>query len=88
MEYKEILELAEYCLEIGVETRYCMWFGGYVLYFNNGSGCTQHSGSYGAEEGCVEFGYTGTDLDFTRTTLEEAKKFVKENKEFLNRADN
>jgi len=85
MEYKEIIELADYCDEIGVEIKYSMWFGGYVLYFNNGGFCAQHSKTKGAENGFVLFGYNDYQIYDKPVTLEEAKKFVKENKEFLNK---
>ena len=87
VEYKEILELADYCVEIGVEIKYCMWLGGYTLYFNNGGICAQHSGIEGAENGFVLFSYNDFQIH-DKLTLEEAKRFVKENKEFFNRADN
>lgn len=85
MEYKEIIELAEYCLEIGVEIKYWRWFGGYVLYFNNEGICAQHNEIEGAENGFVVFDYNDHEIDDKLVTLEEAKKFVKENKEFLNK---
>ena len=84
MEYKEILELADYCDEIGVEIKYSRWLGGLVLYFNNEGLCAQHSGIEGAENGFVIFDYNDHEIDDKLVTLEEAKKFVKENKELLN----
>jgi hypothetical protein len=85
VEYKEIIELADYCDEIGVEIKYSMWFGGYVLYFNNEGICAQHNEIEGAENGFVVFDYNDHEIDNKLVTLEEAKKFVKENKDFLNK---
>jgi hypothetical protein len=85
VEYKEIIELSDYCLEIGVEIKYNMWFGGYVICFNNGGICAQHSRIKGAENGFVLFDYNDHEIDDKLVNLEEAKKFVKENKEFLNK---
>jgi hypothetical protein len=85
VEYKEIIELSDYCLEIGVEIKYSMWFGGYVLCFNNEGICAQHNKIEGAENGFVMFDYNDHEIDDKPVTLEEAKKFVKENKEFLNK---
>jgi hypothetical protein len=85
VKFKEIIELADYCDEIGVEIKYSMWFGGYVLYFNNEGICAQHYEIKGAENGFVVFDYHDHEIDDKPVTLEEAKKFVKENKEFLNK---
>lgn len=85
MEYKEIIELADYCDEIGVEIKRSTWFDGHVLYFNNYGICTQHYEIEGAENGFMVFDYHNHEIDEKPVTLEEAKKFVKENKEFLNK---
>lgn len=85
--YNEILELEKYCNEIGVKTRKISYFGGWALYFQKGD-VIQHRGSYGNNAGCVEFGYTGfEEVDFKATTLENAKEFVKTNKDILNEGE-
>lgn len=57
--YKEILELAKFCEENGIEIVQGELLDGYGLRFNNGGDVVQHMGSYGNSRGCVEFGYTG-----------------------------
>lgn len=83
--YKEILELAKFCEENGIEIVQGELLDGYGLRFNNGGDVVQHMGSYGNSRGCVEFGYTGfSEVDFTATPLEKAKEFLKANKDTLN----
>lgn len=83
--YTEILELKDYCEKIGVVVREERLFDGYVLRFKNGGDVIQHYGSYGNNAGCVEFGLTGSRLDYCATPLKNAKAFVKRNKEKLNK---
>lgn len=87
VEYKEIKALKDYCDKIGVIATLEDFteFNGYRIQFNNGSDCIQHKYSYGSENGKVEFGYTGSRLDFKATTLKNAKAFVKRNKDKLNK---
>lgn len=85
MKFNEILELAKFCDENGIEYQKDEFRGGAALRFNNGGDVIQNMGSYGHENGCVEFGYTGfEEVDFTATSLESAKDFVKKNKDALN----
>jgi hypothetical protein len=84
--YKEILELEEYCNEIGVAVRKETLYDGYILRFNNSGDVIQHSGSYGCRCGCVEFGYTNHEtIDFYATPLKAAKVFIFKHKDELNK---
>ena len=82
--YDEILELEQYCAEVGVKTTREKILDGYCLRFAVGD-VVQHSASYGSNVGCVEFGYTGFEkVDFEATNLINAKKFIKQNRSVLN----
>lgn len=85
MRYNEIKELYSFCLDNGIVCTFEPFIDGYAIIFNNGADVTQHKGSYGHGSGCVEFGYTYKEIDFTAVTLDEAKQFILENKEELNR---
>lgn len=87
--YEEIIKLKAYCDKIGVIATLEDFteFDGYRIQFNNGSDCIQHKYSYGSEDKKVEFGYTESRVDFKGVTLENAKAFVKRNKDKLNKED-
>ena len=87
MEYKEIKALKEYCDKIGVIATLKDLFDGYILRFEKGGDCVQHRFSYGSDEKKVEFGGTGSRLDYKATTLDNAKAFVKRNKDKLNKEE-
>ena len=78
--HEEIIELSKYCEEIGVETTHDVWSDRHLLRFNNSCSCEQL-----LYKGYIMFNYTEPELDSVIFKLEEAKKFVKENKEFLNK---
>ena len=82
MKYKEIRELHEYCVEIGIEATLERFLDGYAVRFGNRRDFVQHSGSYGSGSGCVEPAI-GCDLDYTPVTLEEAKRLVEKYKDKL-----
>ena len=81
--YEEIKRLREYCDKIGIYTLLLNHGDGYILRFVKGD-AVQHRYSYGCDDGCVEFGYTGSRIDYKATTLKNAKAFVKRNKDYLN----
>ena len=81
--YKEILELHEYCQEIGVHSELSPMFDGFSLNFKNGGDFIQHGGSYGHNYGCVEPAI-GSRLDYTAVPLKTAKSLVRRHKEKLN----
>lgn len=85
MEYNEIKELYDFCVENGIICTFEPLIDGYAVVFNNGSDAVQHKGSYGHGSGCVEFGYTYEEIDFSATPLEGAKQFVLQHKDKLNR---
>lgn len=86
MKYKEILKLADFCNENGIEYQTHNFLGGTALRFNNGGDVVQNIGSYGSSSGAVEFGYTGfQEVDFKATTLEKAKEFILAHKDELNK---
>lgn len=83
--YNEILELAKFCDENGIEYQKTEFMGRITLRFKNGGIVVRSMASYGGRKGCVEFGYTGfSEVDFTATPFEKAKDFVKKNKDALN----
>lgn len=83
--YNEIKKLHKFCERKGVDCSFQRMLDGYTIVFSNGADVVQHYGSYGAMVGMVEFGYTGyTEIDFRAMTLEEAKKFISKNVDFLN----
>lgn len=83
-DYKEIRELHEYCLKIGVQSTISPMFDGYVICFNNGGDFVQHYGSYGCKCGCVEPAI-GCRLDYTAVELKNAKALVRYHKDRLNK---
>lgn len=83
--YDEIRKLKDFCIEHEIVCIFERFLDGWALRFNCGADVVQHKGSYGSGWGCVEFGYTYTDIDFTAVTLDNAKKFILENKDYLNR---
>ena len=85
MEYKEIRKLRDFCIKNGVICNFERFMDGFRIRFNCGADVVQHKGSYGHGCGCVEFGYTHTEIDFTAATLEKAKQFILENKDRLNK---
>lgn len=87
--YEEIKKLKEYCDEIGVIATLedLPAVGGYILRFEKRGYCVQHNFSYGSKEKNVEFGGTGSRLDYIATTLDNAKAFVKRNKDKLNKEE-
>lgn len=85
--YKEILELYDYCVKIGVEATLSRMFDGYVIKFNNGGDCIQHLGSYNHDDGCVEPAI-GCRKDYTAVSLKNAKALVRRWKDRLNKGVN
>lgn len=83
MKYKEIVELHEYCVEIGINAVLEQFFDGFTIRFENGDDFVQHRGSYGSDNGCVEPAI-GCELDYTAVTLEEAKHLVETYRDKLN----
>ena len=81
--YTEILELHEYCQEIGVRSEISPMFDGFRLDFKGGGDFIQHGGSYGHDCGCVEPAI-GSRLDYTAVELKKAKALVSRHKEKLN----
>lgn len=84
--YKEIVELFEYCKEIGLEARLETLFDGGVIRFDGYGDIIQHEYSYGSKDGCVEPAI-GSELDYTAVSLEKAKELVREYKEKQNGRD-
>lgn len=82
-EYKEIKELYEYCQKIGVEAEIATLYDGFIIRFNNGGDAVQHYGSYGGDSGCVEFA-CDSKIDYQSCSLDNAKRFVRRNKDKLN----
>ena len=82
-EYKEIIELYEYCQKIGVEAEKTTLYDGFIIRFNNGGDVVQHFGSYGSDIGCVEFA-CDSKIDYQSCSLDNAKRFVRRNKDKLN----
>lgn len=86
--YDEIKKLRDFCVEHAIVCTFEHLLDGWCIRFNCGADVVQHIGSYGSNKGYVEFGYTNTDIDFTAVTLDKAKKFVLENKNYLNKENN
>lgn len=84
--YNEIKKLHKFCERKGVDCSLERMLDGYAIRFKNGADVVQHYGSYGALLGMVEFGSTGyEDVDFRAMSLEDAKKFISKNVDWLNR---
>ena len=66
--YKEILELFEYCKEIGLNARLERLFDGHVIRFDGYGDIIQHEYSYGSKNGCVEPAI-GSELDYTAVSV-------------------
>lgn len=76
--YTEIRDLYLYCASIGyTKLKYQSLLGGHQIIFPNGTDVVQHDGSYGRNEGCVEFAGLHDDIDYTAVPLEDAKHYVK-----------
>ena len=94
MEYNEIWELFTWLIEEGFPCTIDHLFDGAKIDLTHGD-VVQHSGSYGSQNGCVEFGYTGLkdidfctatgfeDIDFCAIPLEKAKQIFLNNKEYF-----
>ena len=94
MEYNEIWELFTWLIVEGFPCTIDHLFEGAKIDLTHGD-VVQHSGSYGSQNGCVEFGYTGLkdtefytatgyeDIDFCAIPLEKAKKIFLNNKEYF-----
>lgn len=94
MEYNEIWELFVWLTaqEFPCTIEHC--FDGAKINLTHGD-VVQHSGSYGSQNGCVEFGYTGlADIEFCTTTeydnidfcaipLDKAKQIFLNNREYF-----
>ena len=74
-DYKEIIELYEYCKEIGVQAELMPYFDGYVLNFRRGD-FVQHSGTHGGRYGLIE-PFIRCKFDLQGVTLEDAKRLVR-----------
>jgi hypothetical protein len=86
--YKEILVIEDYCKKNGVKIKKKKLFDGYVLRFNNGGDVAQHGGTYGSNQGCVEFGFTGFSfIDFNACNIQEALSFIELHKDELNKKE-
>ena len=82
MNYPEIRELFRYCRKKGIGCAIMPLKDGYKIEFPNGGDVVQHSGSYGADNGCVEFAI-GSRADYKATALRNAKQIVRRNKDRL-----
>lgn len=94
MEYNEIWELFAWLVEENIPCTIEPLFDGAKIDLNHGD-VVQHRGSYGSQNGCVEFGYTGLvdaefctateldNIDFCPIPLEEAKKIFLNNREYF-----
>lgn len=82
-EYKEILELHNYCQKTGVQSVLEVCWDGYAIRFLSGGDFIQHKHSYGSEYGCVEPAI-GCRLDYTPVPLKNAKRLVYRHKKKLN----
>ena len=81
-EYKEILELKEYCDKLGIENTLVTMYDGYSIRFKKGGDFIQHQYSYGYDCGCVEPAI-GSRLDYSAVELKKAKSLVKRWKDKL-----
>ncbi len=96
MEYNEIWKLFTWLVEEGFPCTIDHLYDGAIINLTHGD-VVQHKGSYGSQNGCVEFGYTGlADIEFCTTTeydnidfcaipLEKAKKIFLNNREYFSK---
>jgi len=85
MEYNEIWELFTWLMEEGFPCTIDHLFDGVKIDLTHGD-VVQHSGSYGSQNGCVEFGYTGLeDIDFCAIPLDKAKAIFLNNREYFSK---
>ena len=82
--YNEILELKDYCDEIGVIAKLVTCHDGFAIVFNCDGDVVQHEYSYGANSGKVEFAIGITNMDYTPIPLDVAKNNIKRLKNYLN----
>lgn len=83
--YSEILQLKNYCEEIGLKCELTRIYDGYKIKFLLGD-CVQHSGSYLSDYGYIEFGdcHCNEIKEYEPYTLTKAKEIVKKHKDLLN----
>lgn len=82
-EYKEIIELYNYCRKIGIEAKLETCWDGYAIRFPSGDDFVQHAHSYGSEFGCVEPAIRSRS-DYSPVTLKKAKSLVRYHRIKLN----
>lgn len=82
--YTEIKALFRYCRKTGIDCAIMPFKDGYKIVFPNGGDVVQHSGSYGADNGCVEFAI-GSRADYKATALRNAKQIARRNKDRLSK---
>lgn len=78
--YQEIVKLYQWCKENLIDCTLEPLWDGYQIRFFDGSDVVQHSGSYGAKNGCVEpcgmpKAYTAVDIPTIKKIL--SKRFLK-----------
>ena len=78
--YQEIVKLYQWCKENFISCTLEPLWDGYQIRFLDGSDVVQHSGSYGAKNGCVEpcgmpKAYTAVDIPTIKEIL--SKRFLK-----------
>ena len=78
MKYVEILKLATYCADKGIDCTLEPLFDGWAIRFPNGHDFAQHNGTFKADQGFVEPNID-CGKDFEPVTLKEAKALVDEN---------
>lgn len=83
--YREIIELYDYCIKIGVDATLEELHDGWAIRFPDGSDFIQHRSSYGCECGCVEPAVNGCRKNYAAMTLKNAKQLVKRYKGRLNK---
>jgi len=83
-QYREILELAQYCEKIGVEVRLEPLYDGYAIQFKNGADMVQHKYSYGSNAGCIEPAI-GSICDYHAVALSTAKRLIRHRRRILNK---
>jgi hypothetical protein len=74
-EYKEILELNNFCIDIGINAKIEPLIDGYKLLFPNGSDMVQHRYSHGSWRGCIEPAI-GCDFDYSAVPPYVARMLV------------
>ena len=82
--YPEIKALFRYCYKKGIPCHITPIRDGYKITFPNGGDFVQHSGSYGANRGCVEPAI-GCRADYTAVPLKNARELVRRHKERLSK---